>query len=266
MTSSQDDSGWWGGAGRNEDRLTLLDLIRNNTLDLKTAAQIWLLVDSKSSIIVASAPQLAGKTTLLSALIDFMPPRYARVYTRGRDEDFSFLAETDPSNTYLLVPELSDHTPAYLWGDAMTTLFRALEQGYSVAATIHADTPEEVFGLFEAPPANISSRLLHHLQVIVNIRMWHRDARDDEVLRRVSRVTLVTPGPSSVTLVEWDPTSDTFTYSDSHLARAALREHPRFAENESHLAARMDTLCSWLGKGRLSADEVRTAVSGYYMK
>ena len=261
MTSSQNGSDWWGGAGRSEDRLTLLDLIRNSTLDLKTAALLWLLIDGKSSIIVASAPQGAGKTTLLSALIDFMPPRYVRVYTRGRDEDFSFLAETDPADTYLLVPELSDHTPAYLWGDAMTTLFQALERGYSVAATIHADTPDEVFGLFEAPPVNISSRLLHHLQVIVTIRLWHGD---DGMLRRVDRLTLVTPGPSCVTLVEWDPADDTFVHSDSHRARAPLRKHLRLTENDSPLAGRMDILSSWLGKGQPDADEVRTAVTEYY--
>ena len=261
LTSSLDASSWWGGAGRSEDRLTLLDLIRNNTLDLKTAALLWLLVDSKSSIIVASAPQLAGKTTLLSALIDFMPPRYVRVYTRGREENFSFLAETDPSDTYFLVPELSDHTPAYLWGDAVTTLFQALERGYSVGATIHADTPEEVLSLLKGPPVNMPSRLLHHIHVIVNIRLG---LKDDVALRRVSLLTLVTPGPKCVTLVEWDPASDTFISSDSREARAALREHLRLTELDSPLAGRMDTLSLWLGKGRRSAHGVGTAVAEYY--
>ena len=261
MTSSLDASSWWGGAGRSEDRLTLLDLIRNNTLDLKTAALLWLLVDAKSSIIVASAPQLAGKTTLLSALIDFIPPRYVRVYTRGKDEDFSFVAETEPSDTYFLVPELSDHTPAYLWGDAVITLFDALERGYSVGATIHADTPEEVLGLFEGPPVNVPSGLLHHVHVIVNIRLWHKD---DAALRRVNLMTLVTPGPKCVTLVEWDPVTDKFIHSESDEARAGLREHLRLTESDPPLASRTDALSSWLGKGRRSAEDVRTAVTEYY--
>ena len=144
MTLDPDAPSWWGGHGRSDDRLTLLDLVRNNTLDLKLAALLWLLVDKNASIVVAAAPQLAGKTTLLTALIDFMPPRYTKVFTRGRNEDFSFLSspDSDASNTYILVPELSDHTPAYLWGEEVRTLFQALDDGYSMGATMHADTPE----------------------------------------------------------------------------------------------------------------------------
>ena len=95
MTSTEQFDGWWGGQSRGENRLSLLDLIRINTLDVKTAALLWQLVEEKSSIIVASAPQRAGKTTLLSALIDFMPPSFEKAYTKGRDEDFAFLSKTD---------------------------------------------------------------------------------------------------------------------------------------------------------------------------
>ena len=83
MRSPKDEANWWGGHHRSDDRLTLLDLVRNRTLDLDTAALLWLLVENRSSIVVAAAPQLAGKTTLLTALIDFMPPWHEKVYTRG---------------------------------------------------------------------------------------------------------------------------------------------------------------------------------------
>ncbi|MCI0437728.1 MAG: type II secretion system protein E, partial [Chloroflexi bacterium] len=135
MTTPPHMSGWWGGYGRGEDRLSLLDLIRNGTLDLQMAALLWGLVERKTSIIVAAGPQRAGKTTLLSALVDFMPPWFERVHTRGIHEDFSFLSQTDPSKTCILIPELSDHTPAYLWGIRVQTLFDALARGYSMAAT-----------------------------------------------------------------------------------------------------------------------------------
>ena len=61
MSATQAPSSWWGGPGRDENRLTILDLIRNDTLDVDTAALLWLLVDAKKSIVVAAAPQLAGK-------------------------------------------------------------------------------------------------------------------------------------------------------------------------------------------------------------
>ena len=63
MTVYQDASGMWGLPGRGAGRLSILDLVGNNTLDLRLASLLWLLVEKKASVIVAAAPQLAGKTT-----------------------------------------------------------------------------------------------------------------------------------------------------------------------------------------------------------
>ena len=86
MTINLDTPGWWGGEDRASGRPSLLGLIENGTMDLRTAALLWLLVDCKSSILAAAGPQLAGKTTLLTTLLDLMPPTYRRILTRGRQE------------------------------------------------------------------------------------------------------------------------------------------------------------------------------------
>ena len=124
-------------------------------------------------------PQLAGKTTLLTALLDLVPPRYEKVFTRGRDEDFSWVPRTTPVNTYVFVPELSDHTPAYLWGDGLKRLFGELERGYSMGATIHADTPEQVLATLEGPPMFIHRELLANLHTVVTMRLDTDVWRDD---------------------------------------------------------------------------------------
>lgn len=263
MTNYQDPSRWWGGESRAEGRLSLLDLIRNNTLDVDTAALLWLLVENKSSIIVASMPQLAGKTTLLSALMDFAPPRYERVYANGQDEDFSFLARTDPANTYILIPELSDHTPAYLWGDAVQTLFKSLGQGYSMAATMHADTPEQVLDMLAGYPVYISRDALHHVRVIVNIKMSYGER---DMLRRVSQVTLVSQGPTLNYLGGWNRERDTFTHTDSGEARMQLRKRLRRAERRlvAALDSHAETLISWLKQDPASVSDVQQMVVRYY--
>lgn len=261
MRSYEDDSRWWGGHTRGDGRLTLLDLVRNGTLDLRTAALLWLLVEAKSSIIVAAAPQLAGKTTLLTALIDFMPPWYERVYTRGREEDFSFLRETEPSSSYILVPELSDHTPAYLWGDKVRVVFDALARGYSVGATMHADTPDDVIDMLGGAPVHLPVGLLHHVGVVVNLRISY-GARD--MLRRVDRITLVAPGPALHMLGRWDSVTDTFVQTDSPETRAALDERLMTTGTEIALGERMCTLESWLKKGPISPAELQRAVAHYY--
>ncbi|MCH7802101.1 MAG: hypothetical protein IIC24_11250, partial [Chloroflexi bacterium] len=81
MTNLDTANDWWGGEGRSKNRLTILDLISNNTLSTELAALLWLLVEHKTSIITAAGPQLAGKTTLLTALLDLARPRFRSVLT-----------------------------------------------------------------------------------------------------------------------------------------------------------------------------------------
>lgn len=47
-------------------------LLKSQTLDLETLAYIWLAIDSKMNIVISGAPA-SGKTTLLSAISNFIP-------------------------------------------------------------------------------------------------------------------------------------------------------------------------------------------------
>ena len=267
MSATQCPSSWWGGPGRDENRLTILDLIRNETLDVETAALLWLLIDAKKSIVVAAAPQLAGKTTLLTALLDLVPPRYEKVYTRGRDEDFSWVSRTNPVNTYLLVPELSDHTPAYLWGDGLKRLFGELERGFSLAATMHADTPEQVLATLEGPPMFIHRELLANLHAVVTLRL---DSGLGKMTRRLRQVSIQAPdrSPPLVTLASRDPQTDALRQSDSSEARAALSELLRRRPGEvgADLAHRTETLREWLDRGLLGAAEFLELLALYHQR
>ena len=265
MTNTQIPSAWWGGERRDENRLTILDLIRNETLDVEAAALLWLLVDSKRSIVVAAAPQLAGKTTLLTALLDLIPPRYERVFARGRDEDFSFVSRTDPTRTYVLVPELSDHTPAYLWGEGLKRLFRELERGYSVGATMHADTPEQVLAMLEGPPLFINRELVANIHAVATLRL---DRGPGEMTRRLADIAIQAPdrSPPLTTLVGRDRQTDTLTHNGAAEARAALSEliRMRVGDVGSDLAQRTATLQSWLDGGLLGTAEFLRLLEQYH--
>ncbi len=261
-------SGWWGGAGREQGRLTLLDLVRNNTLDLRTAALLWLLVERKASILVGAGPRLAGKTTLLTAILDLAPPWYELVHTRGRYEDFSFLGTTTPEKTYILVPELSDHTPAYLWDAGVLTIFQAMARGYSLAATMHADSPAEVMHMLQGYPVGLPRQLMHHLHVIVNIHVdgntWPGPGSGlSDVVRRVSRVSLTMPGPAFLTLAELDPATDSFLHKDSSEVSHALAEHLGAGSADMHLGRRAEALQGWLRRP-LPPDQFRRLVVRHY--
>lgn len=247
----------WAISGRDANRLSVLDLVRRDLMDIRSASVLWLLME-RSSLIVASGPQLAGKTTLLTALLDLMPPSVEKVYTRGSEEDFSFLDQIGPAETLILVPEFSDHTPAYLWGSGVRTLFDALEKGYRVAGTMHADTPEDVLAQFTE--VGIRRTQLHYVGAIVNIRV--ETHAEDKLDRHVGRLTLIGPGPVLTILGELG-TDDKFSLAEG--AGISVAEHLQIAaaDVDAAITERSKTLTGWLADAH-TPEEVSRLVVGYY--
>jgi hypothetical protein len=266
MTTDLNTPSWWGGENRASGRPSLLGLIDNGTMDTQTAALLWLLVDRGSSILAAAGPQLAGKTTLLTTLLDLMPSSLdssrEQVLTRGKEEDFSFLKRTVPQETYILVAELSNHTPAYLWGDSVQTLFHALDVGYAMLATMHADAPEEVLDILRDYPVFIPNSQLHHVGVVVNLVLMYGE---HELNRRVSGITLIEPGPSLVTLMDWNADDNSIAFLTSREVMGALARHVglSFEELSGELKRRHDALQERLTVGDLTPAAVVQMAEAY---
>jgi hypothetical protein len=89
MTAPGDD---WTPPGAPPSR-SVAQLIADGTLDADVAAIIWLLVEGRVPLVVGAGPRLVGKTTLLNALLDFLPPDIGTRQIRGRAEDFSWLPD-----------------------------------------------------------------------------------------------------------------------------------------------------------------------------
>ena len=90
----------------------------------------------------SEAPQ-AGKTTALSALVDFLPDDTTGIFVRGWWEQYEWLDEIEPGTGYLLINEMSDHLPIYVWGRAARGALILAGKGWGVGATMHADSLPE---------------------------------------------------------------------------------------------------------------------------
>src|SRR5829696_2902020 len=151
-------------------RRSIVELIANGVLDAELAALAWILVEARLPLVVAGLQRGVGKTTLLEALLDFLPPTTRRIDLAGVDEDFAWLPEAEalgwtrrgpatteaipvtPASAYLVAAEISEHMPIYTGGRAARTLVRAASLGYGIAATLHADRLEEVHDALRARP------------------------------------------------------------------------------------------------------------------
>src|SRR3989304_1724819 len=133
----------WGGWGFDRGpRLSILEIVKTGTLDLKLAGLLWLLMEHRASVLVAAGPSFAGKTTTLNVLLDFLPPNVKQVDLRGYGEDFKFLESATPADTYLVAEEFSDYMD-YVWGDTALRAFALVTNGYGLGGTIHARTAKE---------------------------------------------------------------------------------------------------------------------------
>lgn len=258
---------WWGPPEwGSPEPMSISQLIEAGDLDVRVAAILWAIMERRPSVIVAAMPRLAGKTTLLTALLDFLLPKTRPLYLRGVYETFDFLPDADPATGLLLVNELSDHLPYYLWDDRARRALELLPQGFSLCATMHADSPQDVVAQLEEG-MGVDPETPGHLTAVVNLEVRRDPGHPSrEPLRRVRTITLVRPMGRDLgftAIAAWDPATDRFTVEAS--ADAALAD--RLGLDAKTMAQDLRRREGWLTEAQRSAvrdrEAFRHAVLGY---
>lgn len=120
--------------------LTLLDLIRRDTLDLELAAWLVMCVSGGASWITGSGPGGIGKTTIMRSLLSFVPADVAFAEALPGEID-----TVGPPRRCVISHELSDHTPpTYLWDQDLRDFFALSNDGHILVGNVHADSVDEI--------------------------------------------------------------------------------------------------------------------------
>jgi hypothetical protein len=69
------------------------------------------------------------------------------VFLRGWRGDFDWTDEIGPDRGYILVNEMSNHLPIYVWGRNARGALQLAGRGYGMGATMHADSLPEALDL-----------------------------------------------------------------------------------------------------------------------
>ncbi len=193
MQALNDIRWWWGPEpGR---VLSMVELVANGTVPVEAAGALWWAMERGASAVSAAGPRLAGKTTLATALLSFLPDE-ARLYAVRGPYDPVDVSPVD-GLLYLLVNELSNHTPWYVWGPAARRAFALLGQGARLVGTLHADSAAEAVAVIRAEtgaPAEVIGRIT--LVLVLRAR-WAGVG----IERRLVEVSLLRPGDGRVTVV-----------------------------------------------------------------
>jgi len=149
--------------------LSVVDLLDAGTLDLRLAAYFMRVIRAGASILVCAGPGGTGKTTLMAALLCFLPPN-GRIQVVERAEPISWYEEQAASGgpTWFLCHELGPgFWYSYLWGEGARIFLSMPAQNRFCATTVHADSLPELRSILLGSGVGISPADFARLDLIL---------------------------------------------------------------------------------------------------
>jgi len=200
------------------------------TLNAEMAALIWLCMEYELNIVVAGGTA-SGKTSMLNAILPFIPPNHRIISIEDTRELTlpSFLhwiplttREPNPEGKGevtmldLMINSLRMRPDRIVLGEIRRqreaeVLFEAMHTGHSVYSTLHADTSEQVKQRLINPPIELPEAMLESLHLLL-VQYRHRRLK----IRRTFEVAEIIPsyreGGETVigvnVLYRWKPKTD----------------------------------------------------------
>lgn len=211
---------------------TPVQLITLNTMSPEMLAYFWILIQYKSSILIAGGTA-SGKTTLLNALAFFIPPE-ARVVSIEDTREINLPRENwlpAVSRTSIGVGKVGEvdlfailknsfrQTPDYLIvgevrGKEAFVLFQGMASGHAAISTMHADSVDTLIRRLQTPPINLSPTLVNTLDCVMIATHALVDNHETRRVREVVEIVNVNRDGTALinTPLIWDPLKDVFYF------------------------------------------------------
>lgn len=236
--------------------LTIVDLIKNNTLNAEIAGLLWAAVDENISFITAAVYRNAGKSTVAKAVLSLRRENVSLHYVSGNPEVTEKLLSVEKHGGYLVVDEFSSvDIPGYLWGSKAQHVFEIAKMGYSLQGSIHAESAEQAISEI-TQGIGVSDESASIIQLVIYIEMFGSSIA--QAKRRISEVYEVhrveNGKPLGHLMYKWNNENDSFeNVEESHL----------FARNKEELKKRGEVLGFLANMNKTSEDDIKKTLKEF---
>jgi flagellar protein FlaI len=209
-----------------QDPYSVVDLINFGTISVDIAAYLWMLMESKMSIMVIGSTG-SGKTTILNAITGLVNPDYkifsvedvAEINIK-HENWFSLVSRVGFGNDgegeiglYDLIKSGVRHRPDYIVvgeirGSEAYVMFQAMATGHGGLCTMHADSLESASKRLQQKPMDIPASYMALMNCAIVIRRVK--GQDGKSTRRAISVQEIKTSDSYHNAFKWDPKSDYF--------------------------------------------------------
>jgi len=193
--------------------LRLEDLVANGTMSPEIASTLEAAARGRHSFLVVAIPRLAGKSTVMAAMLAHAPKGAPRKTVGDDGSDIDALAAASAGG-YLVVPEISEYpvTAGYIWGAPVRQVFSRIGADVALAAAIHASGADEAIEII-CRGNRVPDEQAAQIAVVVYIRSlgsdWQRPT--GRRIATVHEIVTVRSGrPETRLLHRWDERADRF--------------------------------------------------------
>jgi len=213
-----------------EDPYTIVDLIGFGTIDLETAAYLWMMIEAKMSIMIIGSTG-SGKTTVLNAIAGLVSENDKLFSVEDvaeinlpHDNWFSLISRSGYGSNdegeiglYELIKSGVRHRPDYIIvgeirGSEAYVMFQAMATGHGGLCTMHADSLDSASKRLQQKPMNIPPAYLSLMNCALVIKRV-KDKVTGQSMRRAISIEEISSNTAPNSVTTWNPKSDYFEHS-----------------------------------------------------
>jgi len=271
-----------------DDPITIIDLIKYNTISSDIGAYLWYLVEKRLTMLIAGGTA-SGKTTTLNAMGTFIPPGDKIVSIEDTPELNLPLENWIPAisrQTFtdggigeitqfdLLRGALRQRPDIIIVGETRGreahTLFQAFATGHGGFSSMHADTVGSCINRLVSKPMDVPKVLLATTLNVIYLQLKLRIK--DKSVRRCTQITEIA-GIDEETgdfllndVFKWDPVTDTYKFSGKSILFDKIRDKFGISHEQiKYELSRRKTALEWMVENNIHEHmQVNKTIQEFY--